>query len=164
MWLWIWKHWAELVERNINSLRQNSRQHAGQLPIYIRNDGPGVDALRVGPSQSVCSKHKSRPLNVATRPHSVCSVEGTCGSHLQMLRLFFQNSFYLKGSDGFIQHDIYGTEDNIPNVDPRNVKWYYLGTCVFVFDSEAIFIQKICFPEVLQPLNFVAPVIRKYVT
>lgn len=161
MWLWIGKHWLELVKRNINSLRQNSRQHAGQLPIYIRNDGPDVDALRVRPSQSVCSKHKSHP-----GPQHAQRGKSLQVSSSDAWIIFFRTVSTLKHSDGFIQHDIYGTEDNIPNVDPRNVKWYCLGTCgiVFVFDSEAIFIQKICFPEVLQPLNFVTPVTQKYVT
>lgn len=74
----IWKHWIELVKRNINSLRQDSKWHAEQLPIYIKNDGPDVHTLRVRLSQSVCGNTDPQAPQY-THGLAVC----TARSHLQ---------------------------------------------------------------------------------
>lgn len=121
----------ELVKRNINSLRQNSRQHAEQLPIYIKNNGPDVGTLRVSLSQSVCSKHRVTRSRAHTWPHSRHSMKDTPRALLQMLRFLLEQISTLKFSDRFIQNFIYGREDSIPTINPRNMKWCCWGTCGF---------------------------------
>lgn len=121
----------ELVKRNINSLRQNSRQHAEQLPIYIRNNGPAVGTLSVSLSQSVCSKHRVTGSQAHTWPHSRHSMKDTPRALLWMLRFLLEQISILKFSDGSIQNFIYGNEDRMPMINPRNMKWCCWGTCGF---------------------------------
>lgn len=151
MRLKIWKHWVELVKRNINSLRQNSRQHAGQLPIYIRNDGPDVSTLRVRLSQSVCSEHGATSFPAAHGPTAGTAGETLTGPFIRCSRVFFWFCFFLFVcfSRMISIFEIFGwiysksylwQEDQYAYIDPRNVTWFCFGICISFFSySSAIF-------------------------
>lgn len=173
MWLYIWRHWVESVKRNMNSLRQNSRQHAEKEKKKTACWAITNLHQKWWPW---CKRPQSQTVTIClqwTQSHTLWGhtspMAGTVwkplAGLLRCLDYFLRTISTLKISDGFIQNYIYGREDSIPNIDPRNVKWYCLGTCFcfLLWSNSHMSYIKFCFPEVLQPLNFLTLMSLKYI-
>lgn len=123
---------GRISKRNINSLRQDSRQHAGQLPIYIKTDGPHVSTLHVRLPQSVCNSTEPRDLE-HTRYGSLHSMEAICRPCLQMLWLLFfvlsslQNNCYFDTFwDIYLRLYLWKRGSNLHSTDLRILHNYVL--------------------------------------